>query len=845
MYYILITIFILKIRIHTKMIIDNSKNRIQGTIKAYSITTVWFVCFFIASAAINAQEAAKGKTGIVRGVVTATAAKTPVAGAEVIILGDTVIRYTAADGSFEFNKVAAGYRTLNVSADEYLNYVSESFEVIASIPTVINVQLDDLQLSAVTVTAAAPLRSTVESPVSLRRIEREEIDLTPGANRDISKVIQSTPGVVAVSQNNRNDVLVRGGGANENKYFLDDIEIPVLNHFSVQGGSGGYASLVNTDLLRSVNFYTGAFPAALSNGLSSVMDMKMKNGNDDRFHGKVIVGASDVGATINTPLTKDGKTTFIGSYRHSYLQFLFDMLGLTFLPTYNDYQFKISSRLSDDDEIYAIGLGSFDNNRLNLGIKDPEESRRYILGYLPNNDQVSYVFGLGYRRGFKGGQFKTTLSRDYLRNDLFKYTGNDESKDKTLDIRSREGNYRFRALVDLWSLGGFRFSAGIGGGYGSYDNKAMQRVYTGNNYADHSTHGKVDLWRYDAFATLSRYFLDDRLSVLFGLRMDGMNYSGKTSNPLKQLSPRLSMAYKFTDKWSVNATVARYYQEPTYTTLGYTPADGSTFNQKDGLTYQNVNQYVAGVKFSPSAESSVSVEGFYKQYGHLPVSLNDSLPISTGDLTDYIVGNAPALSVGKGRAYGMELSYRHLNFFNTVVNLSYTLLRSEVNKMDAELRPIKNTYWASSWDVRHILNISAIHKFPHNWTLGAKWYLTGGMPYTPYDKELSSQIDAWDSRRRPYANNALYNTERTAAYHQLDVRVDKVWYFNKWRLGFYVDIQNIYNYKSRGQNYFFPQFDANNQGIPDPNRPGYYLMQDLPNDLGGTILPSIGITLEI
>ena len=108
-------------------------------------------------------------------------------------------------------------------------------------------------------------------------------------------------------------MLVRGGGANENKYYLDGIEIPVLNHFAVQGGSGGNASLVNTDLLRSVNFYTGAFPAAFGNGLSSVMDMRMRDGNPTRFKGKLILGASDFGINFDTPVSRNGKTTLLAS----------------------------------------------------------------------------------------------------------------------------------------------------------------------------------------------------------------------------------------------------------------------------------------------------------------------------------------------------------------------------------------------------------------------------------------------------------------------------------------------------------------------------------------------------
>lgn len=782
-------------------------------------------------------------TGTVRGVITDKTTMKPIEEAEVQIAYDTIKTKTNARGEYILNDVPTGYRIIYVTADGYPAHLSESFEVLTSTPAIQNVKFEVINSKEVVVTASSPLRSTIESPVSMRRIGREEIDLTPGANRDISKVVQSSPGVVTVGQNNRNDLLVRGGGANENRYFLDDIEIPVLNHFSVQGGSGGYASLVNTDLLSSTNFYTGSFPAAFSNGLSSVLDMKMKEGNPDKFHAKIIAGTSDAAVSIDTPLAKNGKTTLVASYRRSYLQVLFDMLSLPFLPTYNDYQFKLTSKLSDRDEIFVMGLGSFDNNKLNLNLRKKRPSSDYISGYLPNNDQTSYVVGVGYRHSFDGGQVKVTASRDYLKNDLYKFENNDQALDKTLDLNTIEANYRMKAIADWWNVGGFRISTGIGGGYGSYQNRVSQRIFIQEQATRLNNSASVYLWRYNAFATASRYFFDQRLSVLVALRMDGMNYSSQTANPLRQLSPRLSLSYRFSNKWSLNATVARYYQEPTYTTLGYVSPTSLPYDQRSNLRYLAVNQYIAGVKFSPNAESMITLEGFFKQYNNLPVSLIDSLVITTGNLADYIVGDVPAASVGKGRAYGAELSYRNINFFGAVVNFSYTLLYSQANKLDKNLQPT-SSFFNSSWDVRHIFNIYAIYKLPRHWSVGAKWYFTGGMPYTPYNYELSSLIEAWDARKRPYIDNSQYNEGRTGTYHQLDIRIDKVWYFPKWRIGFYIDIQNLYNFKSVGQEFLLPQTDSQGKYIVDPSRPGHYKMQTISNDNVGTILPTIGITIE-
>ena len=166
------------------------------------------------------------------------------------------------------------------------------------------------------------------------------------------------------------------------------------------------------------------------------MDMRMRDGNPTRFKGKLILGASDFGINFDTPVSKNGKTTLLASYRRSYLQMLFSVLGLPFLPTYNDYQFKLTSKLGASDEFYLIGLGSFDYNRLNTGLKDPDDDQKYILGYLPENRQSSYVFGAGYVHRFRAGQLRVVVSRNAFTNKLYKHERNDKSLPRTIEYRA-------------------------------------------------------------------------------------------------------------------------------------------------------------------------------------------------------------------------------------------------------------------------------------------------------------------------------------------------------------------------------------------------------------------------
>ena len=116
--------------------------------------------------------------------------------------------------------------------------------------------------------------------------------------------------------------------------------------------------------------------------------------------------------------------------------------------------------------------------------------------------------------------------------------------------------------------------------------------------------------------------------------------------------------------------------------------------------------------------------------------------------------------------------------------------------------------------------------------------------YTPYDRETSARIEAWEAKHQPYYDYSRFNTQRLPAFHQLDVRVDKSFFFRKWSLIFYADIQNIYNYKALGPDELVPVENPDGSYRKDPGREGYYQMRSIKNELGGTVLPSVGVIVD-
>ena len=191
-----------------------------------------------------------------------------------------------------------------------------------------------------------------------------EIKRNPGGGRDISRALRTLPGVAAIPSF-RNDIVIRGGAPNENRFYIDGIEIPNINHFATQGASGGPVGMINVDLVENIDFYAGAFPAARGNALSSVMEFSFKEARTDEWTANMVVGTSDLGLTLEGPTGENSSLIF--SMRRSYLQFVFEALGLPFLPIYNDYQFKWTARPDDKNAITVIGLGALDDFELNLG----------------------------------------------------------------------------------------------------------------------------------------------------------------------------------------------------------------------------------------------------------------------------------------------------------------------------------------------------------------------------------------------------------------------------------------------------------------------------------------------
>lgn len=771
--------------------------------------------------------------GSVKGRVYDESNNEPVAFANIVVFGTTIGSTSDLDGNFIFTGLEPGFIKLAASAVGYETKVTIDFQVTNAKTAFMDIAMKpkEFELQEVEI-KASPFTRVEESPVSLRTLQISEIEKNPGGNRDISKVIQVLPGVSSTPAF-RNDVIVRGGGGNENAFYLDGIEIPNLNHFSTQGSSGGPVGIINADFIREVDFYSGAFPADKGRALSSMLDMKLTDGNKDKWIFRGSVGATDLALTANGPVS--GNSTFLFSYRRSYLQFLFDALGLPFLPNYDDFLAKYKLQIDKKNEISFIGLGSIDRFKLNTGIKNPDESQAYILGYLPVNEQWSYTIGAVYKHFHKNGYTDVVLSRNMLNNRSYKYQNNDENDTLNYDYNSQESENKLR-VEHTSRRGAFKINYGGGLELARYTNSTFQRLFVNDVYTPVNYDSQMRLFLWNVFGQVSKNFFDEKLVLSLGLRMDANDYTPHMSNLLNQVSPRFSASYALTKIWFLNFNAGRYYQRPPYTSLGYKNNEGIFVNKENDIRYISADHIVFGFEVLPEKDAKFSIEGFYKYYRNYPFSVRDSINLASKSADYGTFGDEEVISQSKGQAYGFEVLAQDKSLFGFNVILSYTFVYSKFTDKD-------NTFVPSAWDNRNIINITVLRSLKRNWDIGAKWRYVGGAPYTPADLETSSYVPAWDARGREYPDYNRFNELRLRSFHQLDLRVDKTYFFKKWSLNLYIDVQNVYNFKAENPPNYTNLDPEGNKVYQDPPVNQYYQLREL-NSESGTVLPTLGIIVE-
>ena len=480
--------------------------------------------------------------------------------------------------------------------------------------------------------------ATLETPLSVQRLTTEEIKSNPGGNFDISKVIQSLPGVGGGAGGGgfRNDIIIRGGAPSENVFYLDGIEMPVINHFQTQGSAGGPQGILNVSFIEDVKLSSSAFDARYDNALSSVFQFKQKTGNRNKLQGNIRLSATELSGTLEGPLSKDKKTTFLASIRRSYLQLLFTAIDLPIRPSYWDFQTKITRQIDKKTTLSFIGIGAIDDFRF-AAIKKATPEKLYILNSNAFIKQWTYTAGLSLKRLVKNGFVNIALSRNTFDNDVNQYEDNTTQIEaqKTLTYRSRETENKLRVDINK-NINDWKIAYGTVAQVSEYDTKTFAVIrrelkdgfgnIIQNAVTVNFTSPLNSFLRYGAFAQVSKRFFNSRLGISAGLRSEMNTFTTTGNNGLKTLSPRISASYILADKWTANASIGRYFKIAPYTILGFANNANNLVN-KNSL-YQRSDHYVAGIEYLPNDGLRFTAEGFYKDYANVPVSISKGISLA-------------------------------------------------------------------------------------------------------------------------------------------------------------------------------------------------------------------------
>jgi outer membrane receptor for ferrienterochelin and colicin len=804
---------------------------------------ITIIGFFISLNTFSQQQ------GVITGTVQNVNTSELLAGVTIFVNDSIAGTITDTAGRFRISVPVGTYKVIANSVG-YIPQIKYNIVVGSGAPQSVNFELqtDSYSLKEVVVSfnqGKSAVATDMVTPLSVQQLTTEEIKSSPGGNFDVSKVVQTLPGVgLSNGVGERNDIIIRGGAPNENVYYLDGIEIPVLNHFQTQGSSGGAQGILNVSFIESLKLSSSAFDSRYDNPLASTFVIKQREGNAERLSGNARVSFTETALTLEGPLSKN--TTFLASARKSYLGFLFKLIDLPIRPNFEDFQYKVTHKFSAKTKLTAIGLGAIDRFSF-APTKNSTPENTYVLRSTPYINQWNYTVGFNLNHRIENGYMNFTLSRNVFDNSLDKYEDQEQDESKrSLGVQSQEWENKFRFDINKF-VNGWRLSAGAMAQLVGYEadlfNKLANEVLDDQGNITSPAqfirfNNSIDFRKYGAFFQASKNLFDEKLLVSGGLRSDMNTFTDKGNNPLKTISPRLSLSYRLHPKWDVNASVGTYFKIPPYTILGYLDNNGVAVNKNSD--YIQSTHYVLGTQFLPRNDLRFTFETFYKRYRNYPVSLRNGISLANQGAEYTSVGSEPVLSIGEGQTYGFELFVQQKLVNKLFYVASYSYVVSEFSGLNEQLI-------SSSWDNRHLLSLTFGYKLKRDWDLGLKYRYAGGSPYTPFDLQTSQQN--YLALGTGIADYSRLNTERLNAFSQLDFRVDKRINFSRTALNIYIDIQNILKQENDNfPKYTFKRTDDNSAFLTTDGQPlqqnGSNAIPYLLNTKSGNLIPSFGFIFE-
>jgi len=720
--------------------------------------------------------------GTLKGRVLDAETRGSLPGASVRLADTQMGAMTDLDGYFTIDGVPVGSYTVQFGYIGYEPFSKTDVIVRPKRITTLQVELNvsAIEMDAVVVTGGYFAR-VEDQPTSSMTFSAEEIRRAPGSAGDVSRIIYGLPSVAKVNDT-KNSLIVRGGGAFENGFYLDNIEIPNINHFPEHGSSGGPIGMLNVDFIQDVDFHTGGFSAVYGGRLSSVMDLSFREGNRDEFDGQLDLNFAGFGGVAEGPLGR-GKGAWLVSARKSFLDLIVEAIGEDegSVPDYGDLQGKLVYDLSDHHTVTILdilGIDAIANRR-----EDAVENKENVyndFGFLGNTFGINWQYLWG-DKGYSNTSISHTLARfDFEGFETRHYM--DTGTDKRLfDMGGSEQAIKVRNVNYYAVSRSHKLEFGV-------DLKRLNVTYD-NYYGEYTDHlGQVTpAYRVDDDIGASKVqaFLSyswrpwERLTLTPGIRIQHFTYNEHTT-----MSPRFSLSCRIGENTSVNASTGVFHQNIPLPLLVQNDANRN-------LTDLRAYHYVLGLHHLLTENTRLTVEVYDKEYGNFPLDpIQPSLFVMDLIVYDGIFLNGnPFVDGGSAFSRGIEVMLQKKLARDVYGMVSGSYFRSRYKDYDGIWRD-------RVYDNRYTCNVEGGYKPNNRWEFSLRWIYAGGVPYTPFDQEASETAG-----RGVFDANKI-NGERQPDYHSLNIRFDRRFHFSGSNLIFYLSVWNAYERKNISDYYW-------------------------------------------
>jgi hypothetical protein len=694
----------------------------------------------------------------------------PLAGANILVIDSGLGAASDLEGRFLVPAVPAGVRAIQVSLLGYETQVLSDLVVRpgGGPPATVRLQPSRLDLPELVVRPEY-FSGRGSSGAVMQEFQREEIRRAPGSAEDVNRLVQALPSVGFGADDQRNDIVARGGSPVENLFLVDGHPIHNLNHFGSQGSTGGPIGMIHVDFIESVRFSPGGFDASHGDRLSSVMDVRFREGDRRRTGGEAFLSMAGAGVELEGPLG-DGRGSWLLGARRSYLELLKEQIGYATAPVMADLGGKAVWDLSPRRQLSALWLSGWNRTRWNVD-EDPDQN------FNVDQTQVTMAGGLALRRLGADGAV-----------DRWRLTVNHQDFDHSFSAWNDRNLIRNDAWEQTWSLarewrrslGDIEGRAGLGLDRSRSQHyvrlRNMESVY-GSSRPDQDldlVHEQNRWWGW----LRAEAPLGESRRLQLSLRLDHDDDSGATD-----WQPRAGLRQNLGRDWALNLAAGRYAQ-------GLPVSWRVQSKGAQGLASMKNDQLQAGLEWRPKPDWLLSIDLYRRIYRDLPVSeFSPTIPLAdAGSYYGYSY-RGQLSSGGEGRARGIEwLVQKKLSegFWGSLA-WSWSRSRYRTPAGQWETGPFERRQQAT-------LILGWIPS--HRWELSLKWRIAGGLPETPIDEVASAA--AGDTRHRLED----YQRERQGVYHRLDLRLDHRIHGRRADIVMFWDLQNAYDRRNEAFRYW-------------------------------------------